>query len=303
MLIDFESVHQRYLQGSMSERGWRYEPVSPGKPRAGKHLSTYQIFSNAGLGVALYLRNDYEGETATKVHVGLKLIFSRKVKDTYLLSKDTGKIALTLDMGGVRALYAWLAGDTSEFAYEIVRPDAPKKQVTGFESDLAFPLCIRASESDAFDTGRSIAVGLADSDIFHLQLYCLGLAKLLYPSLSDTALLAHLKPRVRAKCQASANQNPAPQSPEPLYAPEASPAARSASKGAAPSSALGIDIERSKKAVYAVGKNRWPRKDLATIEHIQDGPAEAMDRMVKAGNAGDFTEWDRIYSLLNHQTT
>ncbi|MBM5458959.1 hypothetical protein H8F21_15435 [Pseudomonas sp. P66] len=299
MLIDFESVHQRYLVGSNTDGVWQYEPVNPRSPRAGKHLSSYQVFSNAGLGVALYLRNDFEGELATKVHVGLKLIFSRKVRESFLLQKDDQKISLTLDMGGVRALYAWLAGETPAFTYEIVRPDAPKKQITGFETDLAFPLSIRASESDAFGTGRSITVGLADADIFHLQLHCLGLAKLLYPSLSDTALLAHLKPRVSAKQQIHAPLQPPSANDEPPQAPEVAPEQRYISDASVGSPASHVDPERSKRAVFAVGKTRWPRKDIATIEHIQQGPVEAMDRFVKAGNAGDFTEWDRIYNLLN----
>ncbi|SBW84232.1 hypothetical protein PVE_R2G0203 [Pseudomonas veronii 1YdBTEX2] len=298
-MIDFETVHRTYLKGSMDEGGWSFNPVNPAKPRTGKHLSTHQVFSNAGLGVALYLRNDFEGARAIKVHVGLKLVFSRKVKGRFLLQEDGQKISLTLDMGGVRGLYAWLAGDTPNFSYEIIRPDAPKKQLSGFESDLEFPLSIRAFENDSDGSARSILVGLADADIFHLQLHCLGLAKLLYPSLSDIALLAHMKPRLKAapSCHttivATFQANMGPELPErPSEAPmHPIPI----SDGALAE----LDLEKAKRAVFAVGKNRWPRKDLATIEEIQNGPLDAMDRFVKAGNAGDFTEWDKIYNLLH----
>nr|WP_193069059.1 hypothetical protein [Pseudomonas fluorescens] len=302
MLIDFETVHRTYLKGSMDEAGWSFNPVNPAKPRTGRHLSTYQVFSNAGLGVALYLRNDFEAGRAIKVHVGLKLVFSRKVKGTFLLQDDMQKISLTLDMGGVRSLYAWLAGDTPNFTYEIIRPGAPKKRVTGFETDLEFPLSIRAFENDSDGSARSILVGLSDTDIFHLQLHCLGLAKLLYPSLSDTALLAHMKPRMSTPTSCTATTGtPSLVNvvPEPTEFPTEPPLGSIPANGEC---LLEVDIEKAKKAVFAVGKNRWPRKDIGTIEHIQNGPVDAMDRFVKAGNVGDFTEWDKIYGLLHPST-
>lgn len=302
MLIDFESIYQKYLRGALQDGIWRFEPVNPSNPRAGKHLSTYQVFSNAGLGVALYLRNDFEGEVATRVHVGLKLIFSRKVKESYLLQRDDQRISLTLDMGGVRALYAWLQGDTSSFSYEIVRPDAAKKQISGFETDLAFPLNIRVTESDAYGSGRSISVGLADADIFHLEVHCLAFAKVLYPSLSDTALLAHLKPRMPARARISPSIG-APSKDSPLHQPQGASTPVTQQDPAGGISSAPFDPERVKKAVFAVGKSKWSRKDLATIEHIQSGPVEAMDRFVKEGNAGNFDAWDRLYSLLHPENS
>lgn len=277
---------------------WCFTPVNPAKPRTGRHLSTHQVFSNAGLGVALYLRNDFDGARAIKVHVGLKLVFSRKVKGRFLLQDDSQKISLTLDMGGVRALYAWLAGDTPDFSYEIIRPDAPKKTLTGFETDLEFPLSMRAFENDSDGSTRSILVGLADTDIFHMQLHCLGLAKLLYPSLSDIALLAHMKPRSTSAPSDIATIDASSRAMMAAETPERLAQAPSVFSSADSEATLEFDIEKTKKAVFAVGKNRWPRKDISTIEHIQNGPADAMDRFVKAGNAGDFTEWDKVFGLL-----
>jgi hypothetical protein len=61
----------------------------------------------------------------------------------------------------------------------------------------------------------------------------------------------------------------------------------------------GPDIDRTKKAVFAVGKNQWPAKDIQTIQYIQESSDIAsMDRLIKAGNAGDFTEWDKIHTLI-----
>ncbi|MNG16745.1 hypothetical protein D3C84_1006830 [compost metagenome] len=54
-------------------------------------------------------------------------------------------------------------------------------------------------------------------------------------------------------------------------------------------------ILKQQKAIYAVAMQKWPKKNLATIEYIQEvATPEAMDRLIKAGNAGDFSEWDKI---------
>lgn len=299
MLIDFESVHATYLKGSMAAGTWAFSPVNAANPKVGMNLSTFQVFSNAGLGVAVYLRNSVDdANVAIKVHVGLKLVFSRKQEQSYLLFNDDQRITMTLDVGGVRALYAWLAGDNSRFEYEIARPGAPKKLMTGFETDQTFPLTLRASESDLNGGSRMISVGLSDSDIFHIQLHCLALAKLLYPCISDAALIAHMKPRVRAQ----ENSIPSERTdagihvePSPALTTQATVAERKSQAVAKP----GLTIDQCKRAVYGVGKSKWPRKDIETIEYIQGGSVEAMDRFVKAGNAGDFTEWERIYNFLH----
>lgn len=299
MLIDFEFVHATYLKGSMAAGKWAYSPVNAENPKAGMNLSTFQVFSNAGLGVAVYLRNSVDdANVAIKVHVGLKLVFSRKKEQSYLLFNDDQRITMTLDVGGVRALYAWLAGETSRLEYEIARPGAPKKLMTGFETDQAFPLTLRASESDLNGGSRMISVGLSDSDIFHIQLHCLALAKLLYPCISDAALLAHMKPRVRAQ-EASITSEPfmAGTSVEtpPMTGTQPPVAERKPQAVAKP----GLTIDQCKRAVYGVGKSKWSRKDIDTIVYIQGGSVEAMDRFVKEGNAGDFTEWERIYKFLH----
>ncbi|WP_409287007.1 hypothetical protein [Pseudomonas guariconensis] len=295
MLVNFEEFHQRYFQGRKCNDIWIFESVNPERPKAGVQLSTHQVFSSSGaLAVALYVRNEINAAgAAIRVHAGLKLQFTRKVDGTYLLHRDPERISVVLDIGDVQKLYSWLSGNQSRLYVEAIRPGRARKNLRGFESDQAFALALKADEFDGAGGIRSILIGLSEADVFHLQMHCVGLAKLLYPSLSDTVVLAHLQPRkARTEYHCSAERSGAKvDGDRPSQAGPIDAIRHGAS--ASPS------LEKRRKAVYAVGMNKWPRRDIATIEEIQAGPEEAMDRLVKAGNAGDFVEWDRIFSLVH----
>lgn len=297
MLIDFTAVHERFLKGRKEGGCWIFTPVNPDRPVSGIHLSSYQVFSSNAVGLGLYLRNEFDGDgRAIKVFAGLKLLFSHKVHNKYLLAKDENRISLTLDIGAVRPFYAWLIGSQPGFLYDLVRPGSSPMQISGFESDLTFPLTLRAAEFSQNGGYRKIDVGLSDTDIFHLQMHCLALAKLLYPSISDTAIVQHLLPR-RSSQREPAHQ-PAGQAPTDsvvdISASQALPGPEARlEQGEGPSK------ERMSLAIFGVGKNKWPAKDIQTIKYIQDySTPEAMDRLIKAGNSGDFTEWDRIHKLV-----
>lgn len=298
LLIDFSAVHERYLRGRMEGEHWVFTPVNPEKPVSGIHLSTYQVFSSNAVGLGLYLRNEVDSERrATKVFAGLKLLFSHKVHNKYLLAKDENRLSLTLDIGAVRQLYAWLIGAQPGFLYDLVRPGSSPRQISGFESDLAFPLTLRATEFSPSSGHSQIDVGLSDTDIFHFQMYCIALAKLLYPSISDTAIVQHLVPRMKSKRDEASGQRP-----EPVYAGKAldnDSSAPAPNPGQRVVQGEGPPKERMARAIYGVGKNKWPAQDIQTIKYIQDSSTpEAMDRLIKAGNSGDFSEWDRIHNLV-----
>jgi hypothetical protein len=299
LLIDFAAEHEQYLKGRLEDGVWVFNAVNPLKPVSGIHLSTYQVFSNGGLGVALYIRNEVdEAGRAVKVHSGLKLVFSHKVNGRYLLAKDENRISLTLDIGACRYLYAWLTGSQPGFMYDLVRSGANPRQISGFETDRAFPLTLRATEFSPNEGHRKIDVGLSDTDIFHMQMHCVALAKLLYPAISDTALVHHMLPRNAA---ARAGQNKPAEIESPGHHPaQTSPEPTAPSVPVPPAAAAALpDIAKIKKAVFGVGKNQWAVKDIQTIKYIQDNSTvEAMDRLIKAGNSGDFTEWDKIHALV-----
>ncbi|MHC5195122.1 hypothetical protein ACYSUW_15305 [Pseudomonas frederiksbergensis] len=299
MLIDFAAAHEQYLKGRLEDGVWVYNAVNPSKPESGIHLSTHQVFSNAGLGVALYIRNEVdEASRAVKAHSGLKLVFSHKVHGRYLLAKDKDRISLTLDIGACRHLYAWLIGAQPGFTHDLVRSGANPRQISGFETDRAFPLTLRATEFSPGEGHRQIDVGLSDTDIFHIQMHCVALARLLYPAMSDTALVHHMLPR-KAPARAvvsGLNEAEATDTDHGQFIQE--PTAPSMPTQPAPI-VTAPDVARIKKAVFGVGKNQWPEKDIQTIQYIQENSTvEAMDRLIKAGNSGDFTEWDRIHALV-----
>lgn len=297
LLIDFAAVHERYLKGRKEGLHWVFTPVNPETPVSGIYLSSYQVFSSNAVGLGLYLRNDVDAEgRAVKVFSGLKLLFSHKVHNKYPLAKDENRISLTLDIGAVRSFYAWLIGAQPGFQYDIVRPGASPKQISGFESDLVFPLTLRATEFSPSTGHRLIDVGLSDTDIFHCQMHCIALAKLLYPSVSDTAIVQHLVPRVKFNAHAFALPSVADSAGKP---DEQDPSSTAAEPGIRRERAEKPSNEQMARAIYGVGKNKWPAQDIQTIKYIQESSTpEAMDRLIKAGNSGDFTEWDRIYNLV-----
>ena len=291
MLIYFAETHRQFLQVRQIDGVWSYNPVNPNKPAAGVYLSNHQVFSNAALGFGVYLRNEIQGGVATKVHAGLKLLFSEKRNGRFLLHNDPGCIALTLDIGGVIALYQWLNGAALSLNYELPRRGGDHRVLTGFLADRSFALVLRAtlagaSACDGIVGGsRGIEVGLSDADVFHLQMHCVGLAKLHYPSMSDEALSSHMRVR-RGPSDAvpSESAHNCPQSPL---------------VGVNSAVQTNRTPQECARAVYGVGMRKWHRRHLPTIEFLQGQRVEVMDAMIQAGNRGDFAEWDRIYERLH----
>lgn len=291
MLFNFAEKHQQFLVAREREGVWSYTPVNPCNPKAGIYLSNHQIFSNAALGAGIYLRNELNAGIPVKVHAGLKLLFSKPVDGRFALHNDPDHISLTLDLGGVLPFYQWLSGDISTLRYDEPRRGTKHyRMLTGFQAGLAFELTLRATLADSV-TGatRKIDVGLSGVDIFHLRTHCVGLAKLLYPTMSDDLLTTHLRKRSgsmeRAAAVTADQQQPLPG--DDLDAP---PSGVQSAPNRTPK-----DCSR---AVYGVGMGKWPRRHLPTIEFIQSQSVEQMDALIRAGNAGDFSGWDRIYERL-----
>lgn len=281
VLIDFVETHRKYLQGEMTPLGWSFEPIHPARNASAVYLSNYTAFSTNALLVAISVRNDFnEHGLAVKAHAGLIMVFSRKVDGAYLLSKDPERISITLDMGGVRSLYAWLAGREASFVYESLRPGAPRKLIEGTEGAVGSDLQLSAEDYLGQKVRGRISLFLSATDIFHIQMHCLGLAKLLYPSISDSALIEHLIPRP--------NHLVPPPTPAQNAAPLDGPTAEAGT----------YSIQERRRAVYAVGMNKWPKRNVETIEHIQQSSEAIMDSLIRAGNAGDFSGWDRLYSFM-----
>lgn len=301
MLIDLKKAHTDYLVARPDNGNWVYTPANQKMPAKGKYLAAHQVFSNNALNVAIYIRNDVNAAgKAVAVHTALRLTFSRKERSRYLLNDDPGKLSLNLGLGAVRELYRWITGQQARLDYEVVRAASSPKQLQGFSlQDGQFPWMITATEFNQEQSGSlTIQVGLSDEDLIHLQFYCLAYAKLLYPTFTDVAILELFKlnsgGQVHAQSQIPVPHAKPEQPAEPRQVPRSQPHQPPADMQDPPA------LERCRKAIFAVGMQRWGgSRDV--IEFIQDSaPAEQMDRLIKDGNAGDFSEWNRIAEMFQN---
>ena len=297
MLIDFKGIHAEHLVPKRSGREFRFTPANPDMPAKGKYLAAHQVFSNNGLNCAIYVRNDVNSAgVCTAVHSALRLTFTHKNSGKYLLNDDPEKLSLNLGPGAVRELYRWLSDEQPRCDYEVVRAGSAPKTLKGFTLlDGQFRKMISALECGQDGTDPvDIRVGLSEDDVLHLQFYCLGLIKLLYPTFSDVAIQGLL-----SKHPTSAPCSP-PDSPishaKPPIDPQVpyQPSPKRDLEDGDPSA-----LERCRKAIFAVGVRRW-KGSRDVIEFIQDtATIESMDTLIREGNAGDFSGWDRIASTYN----
>lgn len=320
MLIDFTAVHSQYLIGSSDRGKWVFAPANPRNPMAGRYLASAQVFSNNALGVAIYLRNEIDDAgAAVAVFTGLKLSFSNKINGRYALNNDPDKVSITLDVAGVRHLYTWLQGGSHSFHHEVVRQGAAPKVINGYRtSGGQFSHTLRIMTTGHSGKPAKVDVGLGVGDVFTLSMYCIGYAKLLFPSI-DGGLIDKLLLVPSGEGEAHHAGGVATNLPHAgtsgagthLYAPgrptPADEAAPVLGHGGGAPSPIEIredtpptpDLMRAQKAIFAVGVNKWSRRNRSVIEFIQaNATAEAMDRMIKAGNRGDFSEWDRLAEKL-----
>ena len=305
MLIDFSGFHARHLVSRREGHQWLYEPVNPQNPYSGKHLSSHQIFSNNALGIALYVRNQFNpADQAVGVFTALKLSFSRKVDGTYLLTKDEQHTSISLDIHGVRQLFTWVQGKRQTFKAEIVKPGSHPKSVSGYRMEAGqFPHALKLIGNTPQGVQVVIDVGLSDGDLFTLAMYCISYCMLLYPSIDGSVIERLLViPNVKAgegvhNTKEFAHAQTIDSEPEVHLdaIPKPSVNTRMAFEQRPADQLPSTEIKRQQKAVYAVGMSKWPQRNRATIEFIQEtATQEAMDRLIKAGNAGDFSEWDKI---------
>lgn len=297
MLIDFSDAHRTYLQGRSEEGQWVFTRANPKNPRAWKYLASHQIFSNNALGIAIAVRNDVsDSGVATAVFSGLRLSFSSKVDGRYPLMQDPGKVSVTLGIEGVRYLYSWLRGHQPSFRYDVTRRGKAPISIVGFVSDSHFTHTLRTTTTTDAGAYAQIDVGLNAGDTFTITMFCVGFTQLLYPSFSSELIASHLlvaSPAPHIAAQSSPDHRLSQVEGIPTTGQGSSPAEHEQS---------GVEsMERAKaqKAIYAVGMNKWERKNLQVIEYIQQtASTEVMDQLIKAGNRGDFSGWDKLATLF-----
>lgn len=289
MLIDFENTHRTFLVGSLVDKVWQFTPTNEREPRSGFFPASHQIFSNAALQVALHLYNNVNerGQCIGVSHC-LYLNFTRKIDGQYKLNNDTGRVTFRLDLGTASDLYGFVTGADDEFRYRVVRSGRAPKLIQGscIWRDGTRVAVLRGE--DGRKEAASIEVDLDRTAQIAVAAFCVAYARLLYPSLGEAAALAIMTPP--RKTRACAEKNELSQRP--------ADAAASAGQQANTSQALDDaattqTLRRLRKAIWAIGNQKWPGMTLKALQAIQalNDPVR-LQSLIDQGNAGDFTAWN-----------
>lgn len=284
MNIDFQSIHERYLTAQQVGDQWLYRLANHINPKSGKQLVSHQVFSNHGLqaGITIY-NTTFSSDTAQSVSHALTLTFSRKVDGKYLLRNDDGRISFYLDLGHAKALYRFVMGLDASLHIRLVRSGRAPKSLFGACSAGAETHCLTLTA----DEKASISVQLSDTDSLAIASFAIGYGRLLYPSLSDVAIQQmFMSGRGRVRACAEAHQEIESSPPRDFRAcAESLPAENHIVESA--------QRARLKKAIWAIGQNKWPSMRIEALQKIQMTASDAeLQRLVDQGNDCQFQAWD-----------
>ncbi|MCF5382103.1 hypothetical protein GIW05_01015 [Pseudomonas syringae] len=300
MLIDFETLHSTYLIAYEANRQWQYAPINPNNPQTGTFPSSHQVFSNHGLQIAVYIYNTVsESQVCTGVKHCLHLNFTHKADGKYLLAKDEFKIPFNLDLGVAGELYGLAQGHTDTFTYSAIRAGRAPKRLFGktlFKDGRRF-VTLKAEFSKA-GTPIKIEVELDRASQIALAAHCLGYGKLLYPALSDSSiqsLLSEVRPDFRACAVDSSVDSSTSGLDEPDRTHgESTNSLRACAETVSVLTPQSLESsERLKRAIWAIGNQKWPRMEIETLKRIQTiADPERAQQLVDQANKGDFRGWD-----------
>ena len=280
MLIDFEELHRTYMIGRPVQGVWQYLPTNEKAPRSGFFPSSHQVFSNNALQIAVYLYNSVsDAGICTGVSHCLYLNFTHKDGSSYLLNNDKSRLAFNLDLGLAGELYSLAIGLVDEFKYRVVRSRKTPKSIHGaaLAKDGRRIVCLMA-EGSKDGTPIRIEVDLDKADLIALAAHCIAYGRMLYPSLSDTAvqsLLAAASSNSRA-CAENGQAGMASSTPSEAVQPASSP-----------------ELSRHRRAIWAIGNQKWPSKNIEALQRIQAiDSAAKLQALIDEANNGDFRTWD-----------
>lgn len=289
MLINFDEVHAAYLVPAYRDGSWVYTPANAENPKLGRHIASHQIFSNHALLVGLYIYNSVtDAGLCDGVSHCLYLNFSRKEHGKYLLNRDDNRIAFNLDLGKARALYCFAVGLSDAIDVRVVRAGRSPKRLTGRAEYVEGDRVLSLSAETA---GRSISVQLSDTAQITLAAHALAYGRLLYPSLSDTAIqqMFVTGPGIFRACaeKLGDDANEAAKPVEPVRAC----AEQAGRKADEPEDSP--QRQRLKRVIWAIGNQKWPAKRLDALQRIQnEASADDLQRLIDEANLGDFSGWD-----------
>lgn len=299
MLIDFENVHRTYLVGWSQGGKWQFTPTNDQEPRKGFYPSSHQVFSNHALQIALSVYNAVdEVGCCVGVRHCLYLLFSRKERGSYLLGNDPCRIAFHLDIGVCGDLYGLAVGHSDRVEYRVVRTGKSPKSFAAVAThrDGRRVVVIRATHSNA-GQATTIEVELDRAALIALAAHCIAYGRLLYPSLSDAAvqgLLSSPSPYFRACAEIQASAIHDHGGAEPASGGVDGSSLQNPSQPTRPvAQPVSPELGRLHKTIWAIGNQKWPNMKLPALQAIQKlDNLDQLRRLIDAGNAGDFREWD-----------
>ncbi|HEJ4408091.1 TPA: hypothetical protein SL557_000375 [Pseudomonas aeruginosa] len=289
MLIDFEKTHRSYLVGSMVDNVWQFKPTNEHEPRTGFFPASHQIFSNSALQVALHLYNNINerGQCVGVSHC-LYLNFTRKIDGVYKLNNDPGRVAFRLDLGVASDLYGFVTGAADDFIYRVVRTGRPPKSIQGSSIWRDGTRIAVLRGEDGRKEAASIEVDLDRAAQIAIAAFCIAYARLLYPSLGEAAVTAFMSPppKTRACAEKSVSAD--------LLAGETASASKQVeSAQSLDDAATTQTLRRLRKAIWAIGNQKWPGMTLKALQAIQAvNDPDRLQTLVDQGNAGDFAAWN-----------
>ncbi|WP_162962120.1 hypothetical protein [Pseudomonas aeruginosa] len=291
MLIDFENTHRTYLVGSMVGNVWQFQPTNEREPRSGFFPASHQIFSNAALQVALHLYNNVNerGQCIGVSHC-LYLNLTRKIDGVYKLNNDTGRVTFRLDLGAASDLFGFVTGAADEFSYRVVRSGRAPKFINGSSiwRDGTRVAVLRGE--DGRKEAASIEVDLDRAAQITVAAFCIAYARLLYPSLGEAAVMAIMTPPQKTRACAEKNE-----SSHRLANVTATASQKGDSTQDQDCAATSQTLRRLRKAIWAIGNQKWPGMTLKALQAIQASSDPGhLQELIDQGNAGDFTAWNQF---------
>lgn len=304
MNLNFEQLHREFLTGRNGPSGWHFTPANSTRPGADYYVASHQIFSNNALNVSLLIRNTMDGKgIVTGASPLLALALSSKVDGKYPLSKDPNKIVFPVSLDQAIEMYAFLCGDAEGLSIEAVRPGIPPKLLNGYQATHSgvFRFILKAHTTEPDNGYQQVDIALTAEHVFHLQAFMLALGALVYPWMSlEMISQLYLSAAGQGAIKAPRSEQQAPRLAKPNDPSAGQPNVTGQDEHVVQAPNDEKDIERVSKAVFGVGINKWPAKRRDVIRYIQEtASVEQMDRLIKAGNRGDFTEWNNIASLMD----
>jgi len=292
VLIDFEDIHRTYLVGSYVDGIWQFTPTHATDPRKGMIVSSHTVFSNNALQASIFLYNrvNEKGQCVGVNHC-LLLCFSHKVNGSFQLNNDNRRITFNLDLGVTSELYALAIGHAGLCSYRAVRAGRAPKLLEGVETFRDGRRVVLLRSSGVVE-GRnvSIEVELSKADLIALAAHCVGYGRLLYPSLSDSAvqeLLSPMNSNIRACAE---NSRPmASCSNGALIHQDERVIPEPHRVGRVPSG----NPRKLSNVIWAIGNQKWPRMQLKALKRIQQlEDATLLQELIDEANGNNFTRWD-----------